>query len=273
MNGELCMAEYKANYVVTLKNVSLCYPGEKGGVNALKGINLDIKKGEFICLLGPSGCGKSTLLKIIAGFLKPTAGEARMVDKPICGPDWRRGVIFQNPTLYPWLNVQDNVAFGLKMRKFSKNEIMELTNRYLKLVGLNGFEKHKTYELSGGMKQRVSLARTLVNKPEMLLMDEPFGALDALTRQNMQTLIRRIWMKTGNTVLFITHDVDEALSLATRVIVMSRRPGRILEEFHTNFTYQILDSEHENVIYKPDYMNIREEILKIINSQSEKLEF
>lgn len=259
----------KTNCVVTLKNVSLWYPGEKGGVNALQGINLDIEKGEFICVLGPSGCGKSTLLKIIAGFLKPTEGEAMMGNAPICGPDWHRGVIFQNPTLYPWLNVQDNVAFGLKMRKFPKNEIMELTGRYLELVGLKGFEKNKPYELSGGMKQRASLARTLVNKPEMLLMDEPFGALDALTRQNMQTLIRKIWMETGNTILFITHDVDEALALATSIIVMSSRPGRILKEFHTNFTYQISDAEHENVRYKPEYMGIREEILKIINSQNE----
>lgn len=263
--------ENMTDNVVTLKDIDLIYPGEKSKVVALQGINLDIKEREFICVLGPSGCGKSTLLKIIAGFLQPSAGEARMDNKPIYGPDWHRGVIFQNPTLYPWLNVQDNIAFGLKMRKFPKNEINELTNRYLELVGLKGFEKHNPYELSGGMKQRASLARTLVNKPRMLLMDEPFGALDALTRQNMQTLIREIWIKTENTVLLITHDVDEALALATRVIVMSRRPGRILKEFHTDFTYRISGTEHEKVRYKPEYMEIREEILNIINNQNEEL--
>lgn len=257
--------------VVMLRDVSFEYANAKGGLAALCDINMDMKPGEFICMLGPSGCGKSTLIKIIAGFLKPTAGETRMDNKPIQRPDWQRGVIFQNPTLYPWLNVRDNVAFGLKMRKFSQDEIKELTDRYLEFVGLRGFEKNKPYELSGGMKQRVSLARTLVNKPRLLLMDEPFGALDALTRQNMQTLIRKIWTKTGNTILFVTHDVDEALSLATRIMVMSSRPGRILKEFDTDFTYQILNEGHENVRYKPEYTDIREEVLQIIGSQNEEL--
>lgn len=261
----------RTGYIVTLDNVNFKYPDNKGGVIALENINLDIREREFICVLGPSGCGKSTLLKIIAGFYRPTSGEAKMGDELIHGPDWHRGVIFQNSTLYPWLNVQDNIAFGLKMRRFPENEIKELTDRYIGLVGLKGFEMHKPYELSGGMKQRVSLARTLVNKPEMLLMDEPFGALDALTRQNMQDLTREIWAKTGNTVLLITHDVDEALALATRIIVMSRRPGRILNVFNTNFTYAISKAEHEKVRYEPLYMKMREEILNIINSQSEVL--
>lgn len=258
----------KTDYVVTIRDVSLRYSGEKDDVTALQDINLNIKEGEFICVLGPSGCGKSTLLKIIAGFLQPSEGEATMDNSPISGPDWHRGVVFQSPTLYPWLNVHDNVAFGLKMRKFSKGEIKELTDKYLELVGLNGFEKHKPYELSGGMKQRASLARVLVNKPRMILMDEPFGALDALTRQNMQTLIRTIWTKTKNTVFLITHDVDEALALATRVIVMSSRPGRIIKEFNTDFTYHISGASHEEARYTSEYMNVREEILKIINSQS-----
>lgn len=261
----------RIEYVVTVKDIDLIYSGENGGVTALQNINLDIEEGEFICLLGPSGCGKSTLLNIIAGFLKPSIGEVRMDNVPIHGPDWHRGVIFQSPTLYPWLNVQDNIAFGLKMRKFPKNEINELTSKYIELVGLKGFDKYKPYELSGGMKQRACLARTLVNKPRMLLMDEPFGALDALTRQNMQTLLRKIWKKTENTVLLITHDVDEALALATKIIVMSRRPGRILKVFDTKFTYHISDTEHEKVRYKPEYMDTREEILKIINSQNEEL--
>jgi taurine transport system ATP-binding protein len=196
-----------------------------------------------------------------------------MENEPILGPDWHRGVIFQSPTLYPWLNVQDNIGFGLRMREFPKKEIEELTNRYLELVGLKGFERHKPYELSGGMKQRASLARILVNNPRMLLMDEPFGSLDFLTRQNMQTLIREIWTKTENTVFLNTHDVDEALALATRIIIMSSRPGRILKEFQTSFTYQISGMGHEKARYTPEYMELREEILNIINSQDEALNF
>ena len=255
-------------YVVTLKDINLRYSGEKGEVIALQDVNLNIEEGEFICVLGPSGCGKSTLLKIIAGFHRATEGQAKMDGKEIKGADWHRGVVFQAPTLYPWLNIHDNVAFGLKMRKFPKTEIEELTNKYLELVGLKDFGKHKPYELSGGMKQRASLARVLVNKPRMILMDEPFGALDALTRQNMQTLIRDIWTKTENTVFLITHDVDEALALATRIIVMSSRPGIIVKEFKTDFTYDISGVNQESARYTSKYMQIREEILNIINSQN-----
>lgn len=263
----------KSENVITLKDVNLRYSGAKDDVTALQDINLDIKEGEFICVLGPSGCGKSTLLKIIAGFLKPSEGEAKMDNEIINTPDWHRGVVFQSPTLYPWLNVNDNVGFGLKMRKFPKNEVKELTSKYLELVGLKGFEKHKPYELSGGMKQRASLARVLVNKPRVILMDEPFGALDALTRQNMQTLIRRIWTKTENTVFLITHDVDEALALGTRIIVMSSRPGKIVKQFYTDFTYRISNVNHENTRYTSEYMEIRDEILDIINCQNEELKF
>ena len=257
--------------VVTLKNINLRYQGEKGEVTALKDVNLNIKKGEFICVLGPSGCGKSTMLKIIAGFLKASEGEAKMGDKIIDGADWHRAVVFQAPTLYPWLNIHDNVSFGPRMRKVPKDEVEELTQKYLNLVGLKDFGKHKPYELSGGMKQRASLARVLVNQPDMILMDEPFGALDALTRQNMQTLIRKIWETTGNTVFLITHDVDEALALATRIIVMSSRPGRIVKEFNTDFTYDIAGVNQESARYSPDYVRIREEILNIINGQEKEL--
>ena len=257
--------------IVTLENINLKYQGERGEVTALKDVNLDIKKGEFICVLGPSGCGKSTMLKIIAGFLKPSDGKAKMDGKIIDGADWHRAVVFQSPTLYPWLNIRKNVSFGPRMRKVPKEEIEELTQKYLELVGLKDFGNHKPYELSGGMKQRASLARVLVNQPSMILMDEPFGALDALTRQNMQTLIRKIWETTENTVFLITHDVDEALALATRVIVMSSRPGRIVKEFNTDFTYDIAGVNQESARYSPEYMRIREEILNIINGQDKEL--
>lgn len=253
--------------VISLDNISLNYNGEHGIVNALQEINLTIRESEFVCVLGPSGCGKSTLLKIIAGFIKPSTGEARMDGELIQYPDWHRGVVFQSPMLYPWLNIRDNIAFGPKMRKFPKKELSKLTQRYLELVGLELFSNQKPYELSGGMKQRASLARVLINNPRMILMDEPFGALDALTRQNMQLLVRNIWIKTKNTVFLITHDVDEALSLATRVLVMSSHPGRIISQFQTDFTYDISGINKESVRYSEKYIQLREEILNIINSQ------
>lgn len=260
--------ELEPQNLISIKNAYLKYNSEKGQVTALENVNLDIAKGEFICVLGPSGCGKSTLLKIIAGFHQPTEGTAVMGDTPITGPDWHRGVVFQTPTLYPWLNICKNVEYGLKMRKIPRTERDEIVKKYLELVGLKDFANQKPYELSGGMKQRASLARVLVNQPEMILMDEPFGALDALTRQNMQTLTREIWNKTGNTIFLITHDVDEALALATRVIVMSARPGRIVKEFNVDFTYDIAGTNQESAKYTREYMHIREEILSIINSQN-----
>ena len=256
--------------VVSIQNASLVYQGDKSEVTALKDVNLDIKKGEFICVLGPSGCGKSTLLNIIAGFHQPTSGVAMMGDSVIDRPDWHRGVVFQTPNLYPWLNIYDNVAFGPKMRKNNPGEIAKNVATYLKLVGLEKFHKSKPYELSGGMRQRASLARVLINEPKMILMDEPFGALDALTRVNMQALIREIWNKTGNTIFLITHDVDEALALATRVIVMSSRPGRIVQQFDTDFTYDISGANQESALYSKEYMELREEILNIIHAQHQE---
>lgn len=264
-------SEIEQEVLVSIKDAYLRYAGEKGSVTALENINLDIKKGEFICVLGPSGCGKSTLLKIIAGFHQPTEGSATMDGKEIVGPDWHRGVVFQTPTLYPWMNIYKNVEYGPRMRKVPKEQRQEDVMKYLELVGLKDFAKQKPYELSGGMKQRASLARVLVNSPDMILMDEPFGALDALTRQNMQTLTREIWNKTGNTIFLITHDVDEALALATKVIVMSARPGRIVKEFNVDFTYDISGTNQESAKYTQEYMSIREEILNIINAQNESL--
>lgn len=254
--------------LVSIKDVSMKYSGENGETEALKDINLDINRGEFVCVLGPSGCGKSTLLKIIAGFNKPSTGTRTMNGEPIRKPDWHRGVVFQSPTLYPWLNVFQNVEYGLKMRKIPKQERKEIVDKYLELVGLSDFAKQKPYELSGGMKQRASLARVLVNQPEMILMDEPFGALDALTRQNMQTLTRQIWTKTGNTIFLITHDVDEALCLGTSIIVMSERPGRILKKIEVDFSRKIAENPKSNARYTQEYQLIREEILEMINTQT-----
>ncbi len=255
--------------LLEIQDLNLEYKTKQNTVYALEHINLKIKQGEFVCLLGPSGCGKSTLLKAMAGYIMPTSGRILMEGKPILGPDWNRGVVFQSPTLYPWLNVKKNVEFGPKMRGLPVNEIEEISHHFLEQVELLGFSDKRTFELSGGMKQRVALARVLANYPKMILMDEPLGALDALTRSKMQSLVRNIWRENNSTVFFITHDVDEALSLGTRVLVMSKRPGRILKEFHVDFTEKISKAHSDRVIYSEAFFNLKKEILEIINSQSE----
>lgn len=250
--------------VISVKNVNMTYPG-KGAAEALKNFSLDIYKGDFVCVLGPSGCGKSTLLSIIAGLVRPTSGTVEADGKKVTGVDANRAVMFQQSTLYPWLNVEKNVAFGPEMRGVGKKETKELVSKYLSLVGLSEFASRQPYELSGGMKQRAALARVLVNQPEIILMDEPFGALDALTRLNMQYLIRKIRRETNSTVFFITHDVDEALSLANRVVVMSPRPGQIAFEHKIDFT-NCPDDEFEDIKYRSDYIALRKEILSKINN-------
>lgn len=253
--------------VISLKEINLTYKSSNNVVDALKDINLDINEGEFLCILGPSGCGKSTLLKIIAGFIKPTNGSATMDGSEIKGADWHRGVVFQQPALYPWLNVQDNVKFGPKMRKISNKESNEKVDFFLQKIGLADFKKHKPYELSGGMKQRIAIARVLVNNPRVLLMDEPFGALDALTREQMQNLLRNIWWETKKTIVFITHDVDEALLLGTKVLVMSSQPGKIVREIKTSFTNLITTENGNAVRCSKDFQELREDVLNLINEQ------
>lgn len=267
------MKQENDEILINIENLNLEYESKEDTIFALEDINLQIKKGEFVCLLGPSGCGKSTLLKTIAGYIMPTSGSNTMDGEQIKGPDLNRGVVFQSPTLYPWLNVKDNVAFGPKMRGLSSTEIDEISTHFLEQVELKGFSDKRTFELSGGMKQRVALARVLANYPEMILMDEPLGALDALTRSKMQSLIRNIWRENNSTVLFITHDVDEALALGTRVLVMSKRPGRILEEFNVDFTDKISKEHSDRVIYSEEFFDLKKQILEIINGQiDEELE-
>ncbi len=253
--------------LIKIKDMSVLYEKENQSVLALKDINLEIKRGEFVCVLGPSGCGKSTLLKTIAGYLKPTSGRCLMQGEEITGPDWHRGVIFQSPTLYPWMTVKDNVEFGPKTRGLPKEEINKIRKDFLEEVNLSGIGDQYTFELSGGMKQRVALARALANYPQVVLMDEPFAALDALTRDNMQNLIRNIWVENNTTIFFITHDVDEALSLATRVIVLSNQPGEILKKFEVDFTKRIFKKDTKDVMYQEDYFKVKNEILDIIHNQ------
>lgn len=253
--------------LISIDNVDLSYTGKTGPIKALENIHFNIYPGEFICVLGPSGCGKSTLLKIIAGFIKPTAGTIKLDGEEIKGTDWHRGVVFQNPPLYEWFSVRSNIAFGPKMRKVPKAEYEPLVDEYLAKVGLTEFANKKIYELSGGMKQRVSIARALINNPEILLMDEPFGALDALTRESVQDLTRKIWWDTGKTIFFITHDVEEALLLASRVIVLSRHPGRVIEDIPVNFSRQIVEENAADIKFTPEFYKYREQLLKLINAQ------
>ena len=210
-----------------IDNVYKEYQGRNGKTIALNGVSLDIKENEFICVVGPSGCGKSTLLNIIAGLLEPTSGTVTLDGKVIEGTGVERGVVFQQYALFPWRTVLKNVMFPLEMKKVPKAEAEAIARKYIKSVGLEGFEKSYPKELSGGMKQRVAIARAYAADPEVLLLDEPFGALDAQTRTQLQTELLKTWEEEQKTCFFITHDVDEAVILAQRVIIMSARPGRI----------------------------------------------
>lgn len=207
--------------------VSQSRDGALTETHALSDINVKIAQGEFICIIGASGCGKSTLLRIVAGFETFTSGELLVMGKTVAGPGPDRGMVFQDYALFPWLSVAQNIAYGPRQAGRSKAEIAELTERYLDMVGLQKFRNRYPHELSGGMKQRVAIARVLANDPAVILMDEPFGALDAITRNGLQESLLEIWEKARKTILFITHSVDEAVYLADRVIVLSPHPGRL----------------------------------------------
>jgi len=213
---------------VTLQGIEHVYRGRGADVPALAVGDLTIEPGEFVSLVGPSGCGKSTLLSLLAGFLAPSSGSIAVDGVPIAAPGTDRGVVFQQPNLYPWMSVRGNVAFGPRLRGAKRAERNATADRWLELVGLADFADAAPYELSGGMQQRCQIARVLANDPAIMLLDEPFGALDALTRERLQDELHRIWLGSGKTALFITHSVEEAVYLGTRVLVMSPRPGRIV---------------------------------------------
>jgi taurine transport system ATP-binding protein len=247
-----------------IDEVSMEYRGVAGPVTALDRVSLSLDEGDFVCVVGPSGCGKTTLLRIIAGFVSPTSGRAQLAGSPIRAPDYHRGVVFQQPALYPWLTVEDNVAFGPKMRGLDRARRGELAERCLRLVKLWDARAKPPYELSGGMQQRVAIARVLANDPKILLMDEPFGALDALTREHLQEELLKIWKATGKTVFFITHSVEEACYLATRVVVMSARPGRILTTIDAPFSRRAGPGNSRAVKSSPEFVALRERVLEYI---------
>ncbi len=253
-----------------IRNVSLDYPGQSNGnrVQALADLNLVMEGQEFVVALGPSGCGKTTLLNLLAGFISPTRGQILLDGKKVRGPAKDRGVVFQKHALLPWMNVIENAEFGLKLQGKTLTERRQIAGKSLALVGLDDFQYHAIYQLSGGMQQRLGIARVLTSDPDILLMDEPFGALDALTRDSMQELILKVWASTRKMIFFITHSVEEALFLATRLVVMSPRPGRILHSFDLHFSRQFLECKDSRAIKSgPEYIELREEIFSIVRNQ------
>ncbi len=215
---------------VSIRDLGKAFPKDDGTVTqALADVNLDIRDREFVCMVGPSGCGKTTLLRIIAGLETPTAGEVTVDGNAVIGPDPKRGMVFQEYSLFPWRRVIDNVAFGLEMKGVGKEERRKTADHYIDMVGLSQFRNAYPFELSGGMRQRVAIARALANDPDVLLMDEPFGALDAQTRNRMQRELLSLWAETKQTIVFVTHSVDEAVYLADRIVVLSQRPGTVRE--------------------------------------------
>ena len=257
---------------LAIRNASVLYPlpGKRAPVHALKDINLDICDGDFVVALGASGCGKSTLLNLIAGFMAPSQGEISLGGRTVSGPGADRSVVFQKHALLPWLNVLDNVAFGLKIQGKDKSAREEIARRFIQLLGLEQFERSATYELSGGMQQRVGIARALTSDPDILLMDEPLGALDALTRERAQELILKIWRDTGKMVFFITHSVEEALFMGTKLVVMSPRPGRISHTFDLPFSRRYFETGNARAIKaSAEFIGLREKILQIIFADEE----
>ena len=233
-------------------------------VQALEPISLDIPANAFVCLVGPSGCGKSTLLNLLAGFDMPTTGQVLMDGVPVRGPDARRGVVFQQGALFTWMSVLDNVAFGPQATGKTRADAERIAMGFLEMVGLAGFARRYPYELSGGMQQRVGIARALANDPEILLMDEPFAALDAQTRELLQEEIKRIWLQSRKTVLWITHSIEEALFLATDIVVMSARPGRI----KARFTPEFAQSTDPQLVTSPAFVRMKAEIVALLRDEA-----
>ncbi len=238
---------------VTVRDLWMSFPGKQPGqqVHVLERVNLEVQPGEFVCIVGPSGCGKSTLLNVIGGFLRPTRGEVRVEGEPVTGPGPRRIFVFQENGVFPWLTVEENVGFGLGTKP--EPERNQIVAHYLEMVGLTGFEQAYPRELSGGMRQRVEIARALAANPAIIYMDEPFGALDFITRLKMRSDLTRLWQSERKTILFVTHDIEEAVQLADRVLVMSRRPATIQ-------TVIPVDLPRPRDLDSPQYLETRDRI-------------
>jgi taurine transport system ATP-binding protein len=251
-------------------SMAFALPGG-GSVLALSEVTLRLRPGELMSVLGPSGCGKTTLLNIVAGFLAPTGGEVRLNGHVVTGPHAERGMVFQQGALFEWLTVRENVAFGPRMTGQPRARIRETVDHLLDVVALREFADKPVYQLSGGMQQRVALARCLANDPDVILMDEPLGALDALTREKMQGLVLRLWNETGKTILLITHSVEEALFLGERLVVMAPRPGRIHREYELPFAKRGLVASPRQIKADDDFIGKREEVLSMIWEMEEEI--
>ncbi len=241
---------------VQIRNVTKTYYSKRGDVVALNGFNLDIYENEFICVVGPSGCGKSTMLNILGGLDTATSGEALIDGSTIDGPSPDRGVVFQQYALFPWLTVKKNVEFGLRLKKLSRKEVSDIADHYIEMVDLQDFRNSFPKELSGGMKQRVAIARAYAMQPKLLLMDEPFGALDAQTRTQLQSELLKTWQEERRTCFFITHDVEEAVMLAQRVVIMSARPGRIVDIINIDIPYP----RTQEIKMDPEFFRLKNQV-------------
>ncbi|WP_310415442.1 ABC transporter ATP-binding protein [Chamaesiphon sp. OTE_8_metabat_110] len=244
---------------VQIDNLSKQFQTQNGNLTVLKNININIERGEFVCIVGASGSGKSTLLRQIAGLDTPSCGEIRIAGVPVKGPSPDRGMVFQNYTLYPWLSIQENTEFGLKLQGVSKRERRERASYYLNVVGLTDFAKCLPNELSGGMKQRVAIARALVCEPQILLMDEPFGALDIHTKESMHEFIIDLWQRTKITILSITHDVEEAVFLSNRIFVLSSRPGTVKKELTIDLAERGANAKRHTI-----FQDYRDELMVLL---------
>ena len=264
--------ESKTEQALIVQDLGMIYELPDGGsVEALKDVTFTLEPGRLLSLLGPSGCGKTTLLNILAGFLAPTSGEVKMGSEAITGPGQDRGMVFQRGALFEWLTVNDNVGFGARMNGRSRPASREAVQDLLKIVGLQDFGEKAVYELSGGMQQRVALARCLANDPKLILMDEPLGALDALTREKMQRLVLDLWNETGKTIVLVTHSVEEALYLGDQLFVMAPRPGRIEKVYDLPFAKQALTADARELKNSPEFIRTREEILSMIWEMEEQI--
>ncbi|AHG21366.1 ABC transporter ATP-binding protein [Chania multitudinisentens RB-25] len=252
---------------IEINQINLSFPAKQGQQQVLEDISLVLEQGEFVVLLGPSGCGKSTILNLIAGFTHPDSGKVHCQGKSIAAPGPDRGMVFQQANLFPWLTVRDNVSFGLRMQGAAPERVQAEVQKFLQLVGLQAFADHYPWQLSGGMKQRAAMARAWLPNPDVLLMDEPFGALDAQTRLMMQELLLSAWQQTGTTILFVTHDVEEALFLADRVLIMSAHPGRIVDEVRLPFGRQ---RDIETLVQAEGYSEIKQRILHRVRSEARR---
>ena len=257
---------------LVIDDVSMVFTLPNGSqVHALRNVSLHLKPGELMSVLGPSGCGKTTLLNIIAGFLAPTEGQALLNRNRVTGPHRERGMVFQQGALFEWMTVAENVSFGPRMSGAPRGEVDDKVRSLLDTVALTEFADKPVYQLSGGMQQRVALARCLANDPDVILMDEPLGALDALTREKMQGLVLKLWKETGRTIVLITHSVEEALFLGERLVVMAPRPGRIHKEYTLPFADQGVEGDAREIKVQPDFISTREEILSMIWEMEEEI--